>query len=102
MLRDTPKKRLRKEVSYIKVNGLSITELQLFSGLLPPLNKNDWILYFNLYKEIPEFKLQNFNMTLQEFKVIFWWEWAHRFLGRVIGLFFLIPLRLCNESMIAL
>ncbi len=73
-------------------SGLSITEWQLFSGLLPPLNQNDWILYFNLYKEIPEFKLQNFNMTLQEFKVIFWWEWAHRFLGRVIGLCFLIPL----------
>ena len=73
-------------------SGLSITEWQLFSGLLPPLNQNDWILYFNLYKEIPEFKLQNFNMTLKEFKVIFWWEWAHRFLGRVIGLCYLIPL----------
>ncbi len=73
-------------------SGLSITEWQLFSGLLPPLNQNDWILYFNLYKEIPEFKLQNFNMTLQEFKVIFWWEWAHRLLGRLIGLCFLIPL----------
>ncbi|MDC3187408.1 COX15/CtaA family protein [Candidatus Pelagibacter sp.] len=73
-------------------SGLSITEWQLFSGLFPPLNQNDWILYFNLYKEIPEFKLQNFNMTLQEFKVIFWWEWVHRFLGRVIGLGFLFPL----------
>ena len=73
-------------------SGLSITEWELFSGLLPPLNQKDWILYFNLYKEIPEFKLQNFNMTLQEFKVIFWWEWALRFLGRVIGLCFLIPL----------
>ena len=73
-------------------SGLSITEWQLFSGLLPPLNQNDWIFYFNLYKEIPEYKLQNFNMTLQEFKVIFWWEWAHRFLGRIIGLCFLIPL----------
>ena len=73
-------------------SGLSITQWQLFSGFLPPLNQKDWILYFNLYKEIPEFKLQNFNMTLQEFKVIFWWEWAHRFLGRVIGLCYLIPL----------
>ena len=73
-------------------SGLSITEWQLFSGFFPPLNQNDWALYFNLYKQIPEFKLQNFNMTLQEFKVIFWWEWAHRFLGRVIGLCFLIPL----------
>ena len=64
-------------------SGLSITEWQLFSGLFPPLNQSDWALYFNLYKEIPEYKLQNFNMTLQEFKIIFWWEWAHRFLGRV-------------------
>ena len=73
-------------------SGLSITEWQLFSGFFPPLNDNDWIMYFNLYKEIPEFKLQNFNMTLYEFKVIFWWEWVHRFLGRLIGISFLIPL----------
>ena len=73
-------------------SGLSITKWELFSGLLPPLNKDDWIIYFNLYKEIPEFKLQNYNMSLNEFKIIFWWEWAHRFLGRLIGVFFLIPL----------
>ena len=73
-------------------SGLSITEWQLFSGFFPPLNQNDWVLYFNLYKEIPEFKLQNFNMSMQEFKIIFWWEWAHRFLGRLIGIGFLIPL----------
>ena len=73
-------------------SGLSITEWQLFSGFLPPLSQNDWLMYFNLYKEIPEFKLQNYNMTLQEFKVIFWWEWVHRFLGRLIGLGFIIPL----------
>ena len=73
-------------------SGLSITKWELFSGLLPPLNKDDWIIYFNLYKEIPEFKLQNYNMSLNEFKIIFWWEWAHRFLGRLIGIFFLIPL----------
>ncbi|MDA9598380.1 COX15/CtaA family protein [Candidatus Pelagibacter sp.] len=73
-------------------SGLSITEWQLFTGFLPPLNQNDWVLYFNLYKEIPEFKLQNYNMNLEEFKVIFWWEWAHRFLGRLIGIGFLIPL----------
>ena len=61
-------------------SGLSITEWQLFSGFLPPLNDDDWNNYFNLYKEIPEFKLQNFEMSLQDFKVIFWWEWFHRFL----------------------
>ncbi len=73
-------------------SGLSITEWELFSGFLPPLSEKKWILYFELYKKIPEFQLQNFNMTIQEFKVIFWWEWAHRFLGRLIGIGFLIPL----------
>ena len=73
-------------------SGLSITKWELFSGFLPPLNHNDWVIYFNLYKEIPEFKLQNYDMNIQEFKVIFWWEWAHRFLGRLIGIGFLIPL----------
>tara|TARA_B100000965_G_C19567406_1_gene747454 strand:+ start:822 stop:1778 length:957 start_codon:yes stop_codon:yes gene_type:complete len=73
-------------------SGLSITQWQLFSGFIPPINDLDWHNYFSLYKEIPEFKEQNFSMTLKEFKVIFWWEWAHRFLGRLIGLFFLVPL----------
>ena len=73
-------------------SGLSITEWQLFSGILPPLNTTDWNNYFDLYKEIPEFKEQNYSMTIQEFKFIFWWEWAHRFLGRVIGILFLFPL----------
>ena len=73
-------------------SGLSITQWQLFSGFLPPLNNAEWFMYFDLYKEIPEFKLQNYDMTMQEFKVIFWWEWAHRFMGRLIGIGFLIPL----------
>ena len=73
-------------------SGLSITEWELFSGFLPPLNESQWNIYFNLYKEIPEYKLQNYLMTLEEFKIIFWWEFIHRFLGRLIGLFFLIPL----------
>jgi len=73
-------------------SGLSITEWNLFSGFLPPLNDENWIKYFNLYKEIPEYKNQNYSMTLKEFKVIFWWEWIHRFLGRLIGISFLLPL----------
>ena len=73
-------------------SGLSITKWQLFTGIFPPLNHEDWKLYFNLYKQIPEFKLQNYNITLNEFKVIFWWEWVHRFLGRLIGVCFLLPL----------
>ena len=73
-------------------SGLSITKWELFSGFLPPLNSNDWMIYFDLYKKIPEFELQNYNMTLKEFKIIFWWEWGHRFLGRIIGISYLIPL----------
>jgi len=73
-------------------SGLSITEWELFKGLLPPLSSSEWIYYFDLYKKIPEYKFQNFNMSLDEFKIIFWWEWFHRFLGRLIGIFFLIPL----------
>ena len=73
-------------------SGLSITEWELFSGFLPPLNEAQWNIYFNLYKEIPEYKLQNYLMSLDEFKVIFWWEFIHRFLGRLIGIFFIIPL----------
>jgi len=73
-------------------SGLSITEWQLFSGILPPLNIDQWNHYFDLYKKIPEYKLQNYSMTLDEFKVIFWWEFIHRFLGRLVGILYLIPL----------
>jgi len=73
-------------------SGLSITQWQLFSGFLPPLNNSDWQNYFNLYKKIPEFKIQNYSMTIDEFKLIFWWEWIHRFLGRLLGICFLVPL----------
>ena len=73
-------------------SGLSITTWELFVGFLPPLSKDKWIDYFNLYKTIPEYSDQNFNMTLSEFKVIFWWEWSHRQLGRLIGFAVLFPL----------
>jgi cytochrome c oxidase assembly protein subunit 15 len=73
-------------------SGLSITTWELFAGFLPPLTNDKWIDYFNLYKTIPEYQEQNFNMTLDEFKLIFWWEWAHRQLGRLIGLITLLPL----------
>ena len=73
-------------------SGLSITTWELFSGTLPPLTNEKWIEYFDLYKLIPEYKEQNFTMTLNEFKIIFWWEWAHRQLGRLIGLTVLLPM----------
>ena len=59
-------------------SGLSITELELFSGIFPPLNESSWIDYFNQYKKIPQYKLLNFDMSLNEFKVIFYWEYVHR------------------------
>ena len=73
-------------------SGLSITEWELFKGILPPLSNESWNNYFNLYKEIPQYKILNSSMSLQEFKVIFYWEYFHRVLGRVIGIFFLLPL----------
>ena len=73
-------------------SGLSITQWELFSGILPPLNIDTWNKYFSLYKEIPQYKLINNDMSLDQFKVIFYWEYFHRILGRLIGLFFLIPL----------
>ena len=73
-------------------SGLSITTWQLFSGIIPPFNETKWNQYFELYKQFPEFKLQNYSMNLDEFKVIFWWEFFHRFLGRLIGIFYFIPL----------
>ena len=73
-------------------SGLSITTWELFVGFLPPLTNDKWIDYFDLYKTIPEYSEQNSNMSLSEFKVIFWWEWGHRQLGRLIGLTVLLPL----------
>ena len=73
-------------------SGLSITKWELFYGFFPPMNEQIWIDYFEQYKLIPEFQIQNYSMNLSEFKVIFWWEWVHRFLGRLIGISFLLPL----------
>ena len=73
-------------------SGLSITAWELFTGILPPLNINDWNFYFTEYKKIPEYQNVNYGMTLSEFKVIFYWEYAHRLLARFVGLFTLIPL----------
>ena len=72
-------------------SGLSITQWELFKGILPPLNDHMWNQYFSLYKKIPQYQLINSNMTLDEFKIIFYWEYFHRILGRLIGLFFLLP-----------
>jgi cytochrome c oxidase assembly protein subunit 15 len=67
-------------------SGLSITEWRPVSGALPPLDAASWQAEFDRYRAIPEYQLQNRGMTLEAFKVIYWWEWGHRQLGRVIGL----------------
>jgi cytochrome c oxidase assembly protein subunit 15 len=73
-------------------SGLSITAWELFTGILPPLNINEWNFYFTEYKKIPEYKNINYGMSLDEFKVIFYWEYIHRLLARFVGLFTLLPL----------
>ncbi|MFP4274554.1 MAG: heme A synthase [Paracoccaceae bacterium] len=67
-------------------SGLSITEWRPITGALPPLSAEEWSSEFEKYREIPEYQLQNRGMSLEEFKVIYWWEWGHRQLGRVVGL----------------
>jgi cytochrome c oxidase assembly protein subunit 15 len=75
-------------------SGLSITEWQPVMGAIPPLTHAQWLEAFEKYKLTSEFKLQNSQMTLAEFEFIFWWEWAHRFLGRLIGIAFALPFAL--------
>ena len=67
-------------------SGLSITEWQPVKGALPPMSAEAWDIEFEKYKQIPEYQLQNKGMSMAEFKAIYWWEWGHRLLGRVIGL----------------
>ena len=72
-------------------SGLSMVDWRPILGILPPFNNNQWLDVFNDYKLTPEFLYVNKNMTLEEFKYIFWWEWFHRFFARLIGLVFIIP-----------
>jgi len=73
-------------------SGLSITKWDLFTGIFPPMSLDDWEKSFFLYKKIPEYKLINSSMTMDQFKIIYWWEYLHRLLGRAIGLIFMLPL----------
>ena len=72
-------------------SGLSMVDWRLFMGTIPPLSHGDWIKVFEDYKQYPEYQIKNVNMTLSEFKYIFWWEYGHRVLGRLIGIIFIIP-----------
>jgi heme a synthase len=75
-------------------SGLSITEWKPIHGALPPLSEAEWQEEFDAYKAIPQYERLNKGMTLDEFKSIFWWEWAHRNLGRLIGIAFAVPFAL--------
>lgn len=72
-------------------SGLSMVDWQLFMGVVPPMNEADWIKTFESYKQYPEYQQINFNFTLAEFKSIFFWEYLHRMIGRLIGMVFIIP-----------
>ncbi|PKQ06328.1 MAG: heme A synthase [Alphaproteobacteria bacterium HGW-Alphaproteobacteria-11] len=72
-------------------SGLSITEWKPVTGALPPMSEEHWQAEFDLYRQIPQYQLINKGMSLSEFKTIYWWEWSHRFLGRLIGLAFFVP-----------
>jgi cytochrome c oxidase assembly protein subunit 15 len=73
-------------------SGLSITEWKPVTGAIPPLSEADWLSELEKYRQIPEYQQINKGMSLQEFQFIYWWEWGHRFLGRLIGLAFVVPL----------
>lgn len=73
-------------------SGLAITEWRPVTGAIPPLSDADWVAEFAKYQAIPEYQLQNRGMAIDEFKALYWWEWGHRFLGRLIGAAFLILL----------
>ena len=72
-------------------SGLSITEWKPIIGAVPPLSQADWHDAFDKYRQTHEYQTVNRGMSLDAFKVIFWWEWAHRLLGRLIGIVFLVP-----------
>lgn len=73
-------------------SGLSITEWKPILGAIPPLSEAHWLEAFAKYQQIPEYHIVNKGMSLADFKIIYWWEWSHRFLGRFIGLAFAVPL----------
>ncbi|MDB4533289.1 COX15/CtaA family protein [Vicingaceae bacterium] len=72
-------------------SGLSMVDWKLIMGMIPPLSEQDWISSFDQYKQFPEYKEVNYLFTLEEFKAIFFWEYVHRLIGRIIGLVFIIP-----------
>src|ERR1044072_2547291 len=78
-------------VTRLTGSGLSITEWDVITGSLPPMNEQQWVEEFNKYKQTPQFLLLNYDFTLDDFKFIFFWEWLHRFWARLMGVVFAIP-----------
>lgn len=78
-------------ITRLTESGLSIVEWKPVTGILPPITQEEWTVEFEKYKQYPEFKRVNSNMKLEEFKQIFFWEWAHRVLGRTVGVVFALP-----------
>jgi cytochrome c oxidase assembly protein subunit 15 len=72
-------------------SGLSISNYKLISGTIPPMNEIEWQKAFDLYKQYPEYQKLNYHFSLEDFKNIYFWEWLHRVIGRLIGLVFIIP-----------
>ena len=79
-------------ITRLTESGLSITEWRPVSGVIPPMTEAGWIAEFEKYKQIPEYREINLGMTLAGFKAIFFWEWLHRILGRVVGMALVVPL----------
>jgi cytochrome c oxidase assembly protein subunit 15 len=78
-------------ITRLTLSGLSITEWQPVVGIVPPLSAPDWAAAFAKYKEVPEYQAVHYGMTMDEFKSIYWWEYVHRLLGRLIGFAYAIP-----------
>lgn len=78
-------------ITRLTESGLSMVDWKLFMGMIPPLSEQDWLETFNQYKQFPEYREVNFMFTLEEFKSIFFWEYLHRLIGRIVGLVFIIP-----------
>ncbi|MCM4159365.1 heme A synthase [Antarcticibacterium flavum] len=78
-------------ITRLTQSGLSISDYKLISGTIPPLNEEEWIAEFELYKQYPEYQKLHYHFELEDFKQIYFWEWLHRVLGRLIGLVFIIP-----------
>jgi len=83
-------------------SGLSITDWKPIRGVIPPLSAADWAFEFRNYQRIPQYQFINKGMSLDAFKGIYWWEWAHRLLGRLVGVAFAVPFLVSLRADLAL